>query len=151
MKAKDIMTKEVITVNKEDEIENVVKIFLTNKISGVPVVDDYDKVVGIISETDLVKKNASVYPPNFITLLSGVIYLDSIKKYEKDLKVALALKAKELMSSKVIFVREEDDLQQVSDLMIKKSINRVPVLDKNNVIKGIICRYDLIKAFFDIK
>ncbi|SHH48384.1 CBS domain-containing protein [Tepidibacter thalassicus] len=150
MKAKDIMTCDVISVNKETSIEEIVKILLEKRIGGVPVVDDENRVIGIISETDIVKKEKNINIPSFITILQGVVFLDSLKSLEEDIKKIAAYKAEDIMSKDVLKVYEEDSLEYVANLMIEKSINRVPVVDKENKIKGIICRYDIIKAMYSL-
>ncbi|KXZ40517.1 CBS domain-containing protein [Alkalithermobacter thermoalcaliphilus JW-YL-7 = DSM 7308] len=148
MKAKDIMTSEVITVKKDTPIEDIAKILIEKRISGVVVVDDENKVVGVVSETDIVKKEKNIKVPSFITILQGVVFLDSIKEMEEDIKRVAAYKAEDIMSSDVLTVNEKDDLEYVANLMIEKSINRVPVVDDTKTLKGIICRYDIIKSMF---
>lgn len=149
MKAKDIMTADVIVVRKNDTIEKIAKILLEKRIGGVPVVDEENKVVGIVSETDIMKKEKNIKMPSFITILQGVVFLESMEKLEEDIKKIAAYKAENIMSSDVLVVYEEDDLEYVANLMIDKSINRVPVVDKERRIKGIICRYDIIKAMYE--
>jgi CBS domain-containing protein len=150
LKAKDIMTCDVIAVNENTTIEKIVKILLEKRIGGVPVVDDENRVIGIISETDIMKKEKNINIPSFITILQGVVFLESLKNMEEDIKKIAAYKAVDIMSKDVLKVYEEDSLEYVANLMIEKSINRVPVVDEENKIKGIICRYDIIKAMYKV-
>lgn len=147
--AKDIMTTDVIVVRKDDNISNVAKLLIKEKIGGVPVVDEEDKIVGIISETDIMKKEKYVDAPRVINFLEGLIFLDSVKNMEEDLKKIAAYRVEDLMSKDIIKVHEDDKFDDIANIMIKKSINRVPVVDGNNKIKGIICRYDIIRAMYD--
>lgn len=149
MKAKDIMTSDVVVVNQEDTIKEIAEIFLKNRIGGVPVVDKERKIVGIISETDIIQKEKNVNVPSFINILQGYIFLDSFKEVEEDIRKIAAYKASDIMSKDVMTVKEDDSVEYVANEMIKKSINRVPVVDDNNYIKGIICRYDIIKAMYN--
>lgn len=73
----------------------------------------------------------------------------NLKKVEKDIKQVAAYKVGELMSKDIIKVHEDDKFDDVANVMIKKSINRVPVVDDDNKLKGIICRYDIIKALYN--
>lgn len=147
-KAKDIMTADVKVAKQTDTIKSIAKILIHEKIGGLPVVDEDNRVVGIISETDIIKKEKHVAVPEFITFLQGVIYLEDFKKMEKDIQDIAAVQVKDLMSKEVIKVYEDDTFDDVANIMIKKSVNRVPVVDKDNKIKGIICRYDIIKSMY---
>lgn len=148
-KAKDIMTTDVKVAKQTDTIKSIAKILIHEKIGGLPVVDEDNIVVGIISETDIIKKEKHVAVPEFITFLQGVIYLEDFKKMEKDIQDIAAVQVKDLMSKEVIKVYEDDTFDDVANIMIKKSVNRVPVVDKDNKIKGIICRYDIIKSMYE--
>lgn len=147
--AKDIMTTNVKVAKQGDTIRDIAKILMQEKIGGLPVVDDDNRVVGIISETDIIKKEKHVDAPEFITFLQGVIYLNDFKKMEKDIKDIAAVQVKDLMSKEVVKVYENDTFDDIANIMIKQSVNRVPVVDKDNKIKGIICRYDIIKSMYE--
>jgi CBS domain-containing protein len=148
-KAKDIMTTDVIVARKNDDISSVATLLIKEKIGGLPVVDEDYKVVGIISETDIIKKERYVSAPQYINLLQGLIFLDDFKKLETELKQIAAYKVEDLMSKEIVKVNENDSFDEIANIMIKKSINRVPVVDEENVLKGIICRYDIIKSMYD--
>ncbi|SCI36800.1 MULTISPECIES: CBS domain-containing protein [unclassified Romboutsia] len=148
-KAKDIMTTDVIVAKKGDTISKVANILISGKIGGMPVVDDDNKVIGVISETDIIKKEKKAHSTPFINVLEGIIFLDNFNKMEKDLKEISAYKVEDLMSTNIITVNEDDTFDNIANLMINKSINRVPVVDKENKLKGIICRYDIIRAMYN--
>ena len=141
-RAKDIMTTDVIVANKNDIIANVANLLIKEKIGGLPVVDEENKVVGIISETDIMKKESHVDSPRMLNFIQGIIFLD-------DMRAIAAYKVEDLMSKDIITVNENDTFDYVANVMINKSINRVPVVDENNFLKGIICRYDIIKAMYN--
>ena len=147
--AKYIMTTDVIVAKKDDSIANVATLLIREKIGGLPVVDEENKVVGIISETDIMQKETDIESPRVINFFQGLIFLDDIKKLEDDIKKVAAYKVEDLMSKDIITVNEDDSFDYVANVMIKKSINRVPVVDKENFLKGIICRYDIIKAMYN--
>lgn len=144
MKAKDIMTKNVITVTEDETIENVTELLIKNKISGVPVVNEKNEVVGIVTETDLIFKDKDIHIPSYVPLLGGFILLESVKKFEKQLMKVAAYRVKDLMSSPVIKVYEDDEVRKVVNLMLDRRINRVPVVDEEGKLKGIIARSDIL-------
>ena len=148
-RAKDIMTTDVIVANKNDIIANVANLLIKEKIGGLPVVDEENKVVGIISETDIMKKESHVDSPRMLNCIQGIIFLDDMKKFEDEMRAIAAYKVEDLMSKDIITVNENDTFDYVANVMINKSINRVPVVDENNFLKGIICRYDIIKAMYN--
>ncbi|MDR0880474.1 MAG: CBS domain-containing protein [Clostridioides sp.] len=147
--ARDIMTSDVVVANYNDKVEDVAKLLIEKKIGGMPVLDSEDRVIGIISETDILKKEKYVATPPFINIIEGVFYLEDFRKLEEDIKEIAAYQIKDLMSKKIVTVHENDTFDDVANIMIKKSINRVPVVDDENRLKGIICRYDIIKALYD--
>ena len=148
-RAKDIMTTDVIVANKNDIIANVANLLIKEKIGGLPVVDEENKVVGIISETDIMKKESHVDSPRMLNFILGIIFLDDMNKFEDEMRAIAAYKVEDLMSKDIITVNENDTFDYVANVMINKSINRVPVVDENNFLKGIICRYDIIKAMYN--
>ena len=148
-RAKDIMTTDVIVANKNDIIANVANLLIKEKIGGLPVVDEENKVVGIIYETDIMKKESHVDSPRMLNFIQGIIFLDDMKKFEDEMRAIAAYKVEDLMSKDIITVNENDTFDYVANVMINKSINRVPVVDENNFLKGIICRYDIIKAMYN--
>ncbi len=147
--AKDIMTSDVIVAKQSDSVASVAKLLIKEKIGGLPVVNEEYKVVGIISETDILKKEKYVEAPRVVNFLQGLIFLDDVKNIEEDMKKIAAYKVEDLMSKDIIKVHEDDKFDDIANIMIKKSINRVPVVDSNNTLKGIICRYDIIRAMYN--
>jgi CBS domain-containing protein len=144
--ARDIMTVDVITVKADEDLEKVSRLLLKHRISGLPVVDDGGKVVGIISEGDLLVKGKEVEVPSHSVVLGAVIYLDSLKRFYDELKRVFALSVGELMTKKVYTVRLEATRAELSSLMADKGINRIPVVDENNKLVGIVTRQDIIKS-----
>ncbi|MTI71499.1 MAG: CBS domain-containing protein [Firmicutes bacterium] len=145
MKAKDIMTRNVITVRADDTIENVTNLLLEHDISGVPVVDDEKKVIGIVSETDLIYKDKNIDIPAYFPFLGGYILLESMKKFEKQLKKMAGYKVKDIMSEKVITINESKEIREVVNTMLNNNINRIPVVNDDEKVVGIIARSDVLR------
>lgn len=143
--AADIMQPEVITVNEDATVQELAKLLAKKKISGAPVVDDQNRVVGIVSEGDLVSIDADIHFPHYIELLGNIIYLESIKKYEERLEKAAAGEVRDIMTTDVLTVQKDAPLSEIATLMIDKQVNRVPVVD-GEVLVGIITRADIVRA-----
>jgi len=147
-KARDIMTTNVITVNAGDDVEKMARLLLEHKISGLPVVDDNGKLVGVVSETDLVFQEKPVKGPFYVVLFDSPIYLESPNRFIHDVKRAVAQKVGDLMSAKPYTVGPDASIVEVATIMTEKGVNRVPVVDADGKLMGIITRQDIIKASF---
>ena len=146
MLAKDIMTKDVITVTREDTIENVIKILMEREISGIPVVNDKGEIEGIITEGDLIYRSKNLKIPTFLSLLGGYVFLESTKKLEQQIKKMSGYKVEDVMTKEVVTVDEDETIENIATTMTKKKINRIPV-EKEGKLVGIISRKDIIKSY----
>ncbi|MFH1239346.1 MAG: CBS domain-containing protein [bacterium] len=145
MQAKDIMTTKVLTVSPDMGIPEVAQFLLKNDISGAPVVDDKNKLIGIITEDDLIFQDKKVHIPTMINILGAVIYLESFKHFEKEMEKIMGGKVADIMVKEVITVTEETDIQDIATLMTEKNIHLFPVM-KNEAIAGIVGKADVLKA-----
>jgi len=145
MKARDIMTAEVITVGPDERVENVARLLVEHKISGVPVVDDNGRIVGIVSEKDLMIKSRDLQIPFYITLFDSIIFLENPARFKDEIRKFTGVRVKDVMTTKVISVKEDADLTEIANLMTRKNINRVPVVRDGKLI-GIISRNDILKS-----
>lgn len=144
MKAKEIMSVNVITIEKGTTIEEIAHILIEKNISGVPVVDKENNVVGMVTQKDLLYKDVEPHFPPVVEILGGLIFLKGVKHYNEELKKLVATKAEDIMTAKVISVDEDAEVEQVAELMVEKDVNRIPVL-KGGKLVGIIGRSDIVK------
>lgn len=144
-RAEEIMTRNVITINPSDMVEKAARLLLEHHVSGLPVVDGENRVLGMISEGDLVLRGKEVKAPAFSEVLGAVFFLESQKRFFEELKKTIALTVEEIMSRPVVTVNSEATLEQIATLMAEKGINRVPVVDGENRLLGIVTRQDIIK------
>jgi len=121
-------------------------LLIKNKISGVPVVDDSGKLVGIATEGDLIVRDADLHFPRYFKLLDSIIYLESLNKFKRNLRKYLGTKVEDVMTSKVKIVKEDTPVNVVANIMIRDNVNRVPVLDNDGNLVGIITRADIVKS-----
>jgi CBS domain-containing protein len=144
--ARDVMVKKVITINKNASVAELSELLIKNKISGVPVVDDSGKLVGIATEGDLIVRDADLHFPRYFKLLDSIIYLESLNKFKRNLRKYLGTKVEDVMTSKVKIVKEDTPVNVVANIMIRDNVNRVPVLDNDGNLVGIITRADIVKS-----
>jgi len=143
--AADVMTRDVITVKKETTIRELAELFARHRISSAPVMDDSGAMIGIVTETDLIEQDKSLHIPTVVTIFDWVIYLESDKKFEKELKKMTGQTVGDIYSDKVVNVSPSTPVSDVADLISSRKINSVPVMDGNRLV-GIVARIDLIRT-----
>lgn len=142
----DVMSRNPVVVQRETSLTEAIKILAERRISGLPVVDDKGKLIGIISETDLMWQETGVTPPAYIMFLDSVIYLQNPARYERDLHKALGQTVGEVMSKDPITIAPDKSLRDAAKLMHDKNVHRLPILDSEGQVIGILTRGDIIRA-----
>lgn len=142
----DAMSHDPIVVRQETPLKEAIQILAERHISGLPVVDDAGKLVGIISETDLMWQETGVTPPAYIMFLDSVIFLKNPATYERDLHKALGQTVGEVMSRNPLTISPDKPLNAAAQLMHERKIHRLPVIDSSEKVIGIITRGDIIRA-----
>ncbi len=145
LKAKDIMTTDVLTVSAERPVKEIAKLFSDRKIGGAPVVEEGGKVIGIVTDGDLIMQDVKIHFPTYVHLLDGFIILGSYKRFEEQLRKAVGAKVKDVMTEDVISVEEDASIEDVATLMVERNVSRVPVLREGKLV-GLITRGDVVKA-----
>ncbi|NLJ55725.1 MAG: CBS domain-containing protein [Firmicutes bacterium] len=145
--ASSVMNTAVISVGPHATLEEVVKILADNRISGLPVVDSDNKVIGVITETDIVNFATKVHVIPLIGTsgwLSPYIDVTEIAKFKKGFNLLANTKVEKVMSKRPVTVSAGTYINKVAELMKKRDINRVFVIDKEGKIIGVIARADLV-------
>lgn len=140
------MTKKVISVHPQTKIGEVADILIGEKIHGVPVVDNNNKVIGIITEIDLfIKGKDDLYIPSFIDFLNKDIESWKIPLQDRmRLNKILNANAADIMTRECITVSPDDNLEKILDLFKQKSLYTLPVTTEKQTLCGIITLSDLI-------
>lgn len=140
MLAKDVMTTKVITVREDTVVKDVAALLLKHRISGVPVVDDDRKIVGIVSEGDLLRRVENDTEHRHSWWLENLFFADA--RTDHYIK-AHARKVSDVMTRNVVTVTEETPLFRIADVLEKHHIKRVPVVRDGELI-GIVSRANLL-------
>ena len=143
--ARDIMTRDIITVTEESTIKELARILTSNQISGVPVIDDSGKLVGVVTESDLIFQTKKVHIPTVITILDSVFYLENPDKMGDEMKKMAGSKVKDILTSSPVTVTEETQLDEIATIMSEKNIHTLPVVNKD-ILVGVIGQKDIIKT-----
>ncbi len=143
--AGDVMSRDVITVKKETTIRELAEIFARHRISSCPVVNDAGDIIGIVTETDLIELDKNLHIPTVISIFDWVIYLESDKKFEKELKKMTGQTVGDIYTAAVKTVPPSAPLSDVADIMSSGKFDAIPVVEENKVV-GIVARMDLIRT-----
>lgn len=145
-KVAEVMTSNPVTVNPDNPLKDAIKILAEKKISGLPVVDNNKKIIGVISESDLMWQETGVEPPPYIMILDSLIYLENPARYDKEIHKALGQTVKEVMSDKPITIKADQTVKEAANLMHIKKIRRLPVINSEEKVIGIITQGDIIRT-----
>ncbi len=132
---KDVMTTRVIWVRKDAPFRELAAALRRHRVSAFPVLGDDDKVIGVVSEADLLAKEA-VDPGVF----SGILH-------HRDVEKARGITAGDLMTAAVVAVAPEDTVEHAAQLMYSRKVKRLPVIDGRGHLVGIISRADVLAVF----
>ncbi len=144
MNVADIMTREIVYVTPSTPVSQVAKLLVEYGVSGVPVLED-GKLVGIVTEEDLVMRDAIIDMPHFFGVFDSVFYLATKHDFDEEMQKILATEARDLMTGNVVSISEDSSVQALATLMIKKEVNPVPVLNSAGELVGIVSRSDLVR------
>jgi len=153
MKVKEVMTKDVVTLNQFDSLREAAEALAKHGISGAPVIGADGELIGILTEADILRavggsadRVKMVYPSLhtmgvFFEMSRGEIEI--LKAFEEQANSVVG----DAMTKKVITCGPEDDLNEVARQLYMKGINRVPVVDADGHVVGIVTRGDIVRAF----
>jgi CBS-domain-containing membrane protein len=139
MRVRDAMTRDVLSVNKFDDISRAVNLLADRNISGLPVVDRENRVVGIISEADVVSMVGSRRAHTFKEILRSIVGHPLPERKMGHL-------VGDIMTSPVVTVLPDTEISEAVRLMDGRRIRRLPVVDKDQRLVGLISRSDIVKA-----
>ncbi len=145
IKAKDIMTRDVIFVRPETEVTEVARLLLEKRINGVPVVEETGKLVGIICQSDLIAEQKKLPLPSVFNLLDTFIPVASPEKREKEIRKIIAVNAAQAMSSTPVTVGPETGIDEIASIMVNKNFHTIPVVDRGRLV-GIIGKEDVLRT-----
>ncbi len=145
LSAKDIMTRNVVTVRPDTSLEELAALLVKNQISGAPVVDEKGALYGIVTENDLIEQNRRLHIPTVVSFLDAAIYLESSKKFAEEVRRVTAAKVGDICNRKVLTVSESTSLTDIATIMSEKKVHLLPVVRAGAVV-GIVGKRDVVRA-----
>jgi CBS domain-containing protein len=144
--AQDIMTRQVHAVTEETNVEELARLFVETGVSAMPVLGDGGNLVGIVTETDLVEQDKPLHIPTVISLFDWVIYLESEKSFQQEVRKITARKVGEICAKEVVTCSSDTPVPEVADLMVKHKVHLIPVVDAERKVLGVVARLDIIRS-----
>jgi CBS-domain-containing membrane protein len=149
--AADIMDTDVPALGPQDDARRAIELLAEREIGALPVVNSENRVIGIVSESDLVlsEEESDLHLPHYLNIMGGIVFTGSMKGFEKRLNKAFATKVRDLMSDDPVVVRADDRVEKVARVIADKHHNHVPVVDADGRVEGIVTRADVLAALVD--
>ncbi len=141
----DVMTPNPISVTPDTVLKDAIQLMAGNHVGGLPVITADNDLVGILSESDLMWQTTGIDMPAYIMLLDSVIYLKNPIQYDQELHKALGQLVKDVMTDHVITITPDQSLREAAHLMHDKKVRRLPVVDTEQQVVGILTRGDIVR------
>jgi len=144
--AADIMTRDVFTVTPETSVEELGRLFVDLNKNALPVIDAEKKLVGVVTQTDLVEQDRPLHIPTVISIFDWVFYLDSEKQFRKEVEKVTARTVGEICRRDPQTCKAETPVAELAQLMVDKKVHLIPVVDDRQVVLGVVARLDIIRS-----
>lgn len=145
MRVADVMTTDVVTVGPETRLDEAARLLRSRRISGLPVLDG-GRLVGLITEGDLLRQLQRIDVPGYIDVLGGIFPLPGPGHMERQLRDVTAYRVDQLMSRDPVTVSPGADVVEAARVLRRRHIKRLPVVDADGALVGIVSRADLLRA-----
>lgn len=149
--AAEIMDADAPSVTVEDDARIAIDLLSKTELGAVTVVDDDHKVVGIVSESDLIlaDEESDLHLPHYLNIMGGIVFIGSMKGFEKRLEKAFATKVSELMTADPIVAHTYEAADRVAKKIADHHHNHLPVVDEDGRLEGMVTRADALAAVVD--
>jgi CBS domain-containing protein len=142
LRVAEISHKEWPTLGSDETVEGAIKLFAESGISGAPVVDG-GRLIGIVTEGDLIFRDADIKAPGFLDILGGLIPLGSWDEYRKEALKSAGVTVDEVMTRELITISPDASLAEASTIMADKRVKILPVAE-GDALQGVITRMDIL-------
>jgi CBS domain-containing protein len=143
----DIMDPDPVTVRPDDSIETVVRLLKQHDLSGLPVVNDAGRCVGIVTESDLVlgDEQGNLHIPHYLELFGGVVFLEPLRRFEDRLRKAFASKVGDMMTPDPVTIAPQASVKEAARVITDRHHDRLPVVEHGRLV-GLVTRVDVLEA-----
>jgi CBS domain-containing protein len=145
------MDADVPTVSPDADAREAVQLLARTDKGAIPVVDEDRRLVGIVSESDLVlgDEEADLHLPHYLNIMGGVVFVGSMKGFEERLEKAFATRVSELMTVDPVVVNDYSSAETVARRIAENHHNHLPVVDGEGRLLGLVTRADALAALVE--
>jgi CBS domain-containing protein len=149
--AADIMHSEIPSVTREEDAKDAIELLAKTEFGAIPVVDSENKVVGIVSDSDLIlsEEESDLHLPHYLNIMGGIVFVGSMKGFEERLNKALATNVRDLMTADPVTATEDEDAESVAKKIASSHHNHLPVVDDDGRLAGMVTRADALAALVE--
>jgi CBS domain-containing protein len=146
--AAEIMDAEIPTVSPDADARAAIELLAKTDLGAIPVVDAERRVVGIVTESDLIlsDEESDLHLPHYLNIMGGVVFIGSMKGFEERLNKAFATKVSELMTADPVVARADEGADAVAKAIADRHHNHLPVVDGDDRLVGLVTRADALAA-----
>ena len=139
------------SVTREEDAKKAIDLLAQTDLGAIPVVDSENKVVGIVSESDLVlsEEESDLHLPHYLNIMGGIVFIGSMKGFDEKLEKAFATNVRDLMTADPIVVTTDEDAESVAKKIADTHHNHLPVVDGEGRLAGMVTRADALAALVD--
>jgi len=142
---RDIMTTDPVIVTPETSVTDAARLMVDQRIGALPVIED-DRLVGIVTEGDLIMQDVKLEFPTYLHLLDGfIMYPPATARFEHELKKAVAADVRAVMTPDPTTIDVNSTVEDAATLLIERDVSRLPVLDEGHLV-GIVSKSDVVRS-----
>lgn len=145
LKASQIMTRQVLTISPEMSVEELARLLLRKDVTGAVIVDKKGKLLGVVTEGDLIAKEKNLHLPTVVSLFDAVIYLETSEHFKGELHKMVATRVEDIYTREPVTINPDTTLADIATLMSEKRIHFLPVMNEESV-EGVVGRRELLRA-----
>jgi CBS domain-containing protein len=145
LKADQIMSKQFLTISPEMSVEELARLLLRKDVTGAVIVDKKGKLIGVVTEGDLIAKEKNLHLPTVVSLFDSAIYLGTSEHFKSELHKMVATKVEDIYTKNPITIEMGSTLADIATIMSEKRIHYLPVMNENRV-DGVVGRREVLRA-----
>ncbi len=143
--ARDIMTREVVTIRPEASVKDLATLLEERRISGMPVIDQDGLLVGVVTQSDLVQRSRDLELPLALNILDLHLFLETPSRFKRRLEKLLGNRVQDVMTENPVTIAPDTPVNEIARLMASKGVHTLPVLEAGKLV-GIVGKLDLIRG-----